>query len=67
MIKIMVNGKTVELEGRVSVLDLLTKQGIDLCDTFVGHNQVIVKREHLGDIVLQDGDIVEIIKITAGG
>ncbi|MDR1952558.1 MAG: sulfur carrier protein ThiS [Elusimicrobiota bacterium] len=67
MIRIKLNGKEEEIESNISISDLLKKQKIKLEGVFIGYNQSIVRQTQLNEIILKNGDALEIIRITAGG
>lgn len=66
-LRITLNGEPYELDGPLSVADLLTKLSIDPRRVAVEHNFAIVKRHLLADTVVSDGDRVEIVNFVGGG
>ncbi|MDR3244232.1 MAG: sulfur carrier protein ThiS [Elusimicrobiota bacterium] len=67
MIKIKVNGKEKEISDNISILNFLNENKINLEGVFIGYNGGIIRREKFNELILKDSDILEIIKIVAGG
>lgn len=64
---IMLNGDPFELDQPVSVADLLVRLAIDPRRVAVEHNRKILKREAFPEIVVREGDQVEIVNFVGGG
>jgi thiamine biosynthesis protein ThiS len=64
---ITLNGEPHELDGPLSIADLLTKLSIDPRRVAVEHNYTIVRRPLFADTPVQDGDRVEIVNFVGGG
>jgi sulfur carrier protein len=64
---ITLNGERFELDQRVSVTELLTKLEIDPRRVAVEHNLAILKRQTFPDVIVEDGDTVEIVNFVGGG
>ncbi|HZV52218.1 MAG TPA: sulfur carrier protein ThiS [Candidatus Dormibacteraeota bacterium] len=67
MIHLRVNGKTVELPGPTPLLDYVRSLGVDPRAIAVEINGEILSRDRYGDRVLQEGDVVEIVRMVGGG
>lgn len=67
MISLSVNGKRRELEGPVKLIDFLESSGVNLQFVAVAHNGDVVARERLEQVVLDDGDVVEVVRPVGGG
>ncbi len=65
--RVRINGAERELPEPMTVLQLLQERGIDPRVVVVEYNYEIVPRERYGEIVLQEGDNLEIVQMTAGG
>lgn len=64
---IQVNGENVEVAVGATIQDLLNQLGFGEKPVVVEHNrQALFPREHT-EKVISDGDLVEIVQITAGG
>ena len=64
---ITLNGEQFELDRPVSVTDLLTRLDIDPRRVAVEHNLAILKRQRFPEVVVTDGDTVEIVNFVGGG
>jgi thiazole synthase len=66
-VTITLNGDTHELDKPMSVSELLNRLDIDPRRVAVEHNLAIVKRQRFQDIIVADGDRVEIVNFVGGG
>ncbi len=64
---ITLNGDRFELEQPLSVTDLLTRLDIDPRRVAIEHNLAILKRQTFPEVVVKDGDTVEIVNFVGGG
>lgn len=64
---ITVNGKSENLEKKMSILDLLTLKGLDPNTVVVEYNADIVKKEEWGNIILKENDTLEVLRFVGGG
>ena len=64
---ITLNGEPYELDQPVSVTDLLTRLEIDPRRVAVEHNLAILKRQRFPEVVVGEGDTVEIVNFVGGG
>ena len=64
---ITLNGDRFELGGPVTVAELLTRLNIDARRVAVEHNLAVVKRLAFDDVVVREGDEVEIVNFVGGG
>ena len=67
MISLRINGRDVELPEPTSLGDYLAGLGIDPRGVAVELNERILERSELAQVVLQAGDVVEIVKMVGGG
>jgi thiamine biosynthesis protein ThiS len=67
VITLQVNGKQVDLDEATPLLRYLDKLGVDPRAVAVEHNGVIVERAKFQDVVLREGDQVEIVRMVGGG
>jgi thiamine biosynthesis protein ThiS len=67
VIQLQINGKKVELEKPTPLLDYLRKLGVDPRAVAVEHNGEIVERARFEQVVLNDRDQVEIVRMVGGG
>jgi sulfur carrier protein len=67
MIGVQVNGRRVELEEPTGLLAYLEKLGVSPRAVAVELNGVIIERSGYADAKLDDGDVVEIVRMVGGG
>ncbi len=67
MINLMVNGKVREVEESTSLESYLTAFGLDLKFVAVGYNGEVVKKESFDQVILREGDSLEIVRPVGGG
>ncbi len=67
MIALNVNGKKTEIEKSVSITDYLGTIGINPKLVVVELNYEIPDREKWSEIMLVDGDNIEVLKFIGGG
>lgn len=65
--KIKLNGKARELDGPMTVSDLLTADGYRPERIAVEINLAIIPKSEYGTTELSDGDVVEIVSFMGGG
>jgi thiamine biosynthesis protein ThiS len=66
-VKARINGKEVELDGPTRLLDYLAGLGLDARAVAVEHNGEILQRDRYEAAMLQDGDVLEIVRMVGGG
>ena len=64
---ITLNGEAHELDGPLSVADLLAKLSIDPRRVAVEYNYAILKRPLFADTIVHEGDRIEIVNFVGGG
>lgn len=64
---ITVNGKTTDLEGGITVTELLGRMGFVWPMLVVRVNGQLVKRDRFDDTTVSDGDTVDVIHMMSGG
>jgi thiamine biosynthesis protein ThiS len=64
---ITLNGEPYEIAQPLSVTDLLGRLDIDPRRVAIEHNLTIIKRHTFSDVVIADGDTVEIVNFVGGG
>ncbi|MDF1526867.1 MAG: sulfur carrier protein ThiS [bacterium] len=65
--EITVNGEKQELDGKITVGQLLEKLGIDPEAVIIERNLDILSLDDHGKTVLTEGDSIEIIRMVDGG
>jgi thiamine biosynthesis protein ThiS len=66
-LQITLNGEPYELEGPLSVADLLLQLSIDPRRVAVEHNYEILRRPLYADTLVHEGDRIEIVNFVGGG
>jgi thiamine biosynthesis protein ThiS len=64
---ITLNGERFELSQPVSVAGLLASLDIDARRVAVEHNLIIVKKQTYPEVIVSEGDTVEIVNFVGGG
>jgi thiamine biosynthesis protein ThiS len=65
--QIILNGEPYQLDQPLSVTDLLSQLEIDPRRVAVEHNLAILKRQRFPEVLVADGDTVEIVNFVGGG
>ncbi len=65
--RVRINGRERELPPATTLLQLLKERGLDPRMVVVEYNYEIIPRERYGEIVLREGDNLEIVQMVAGG
>ncbi len=65
--QITLNGERFELEEPLSVTALLARLDLDPRRVAIEHNRDIIKRHRYPEVVVGDGDTVEIVNFVGGG
>ena len=65
--QITLNGEPFELEQPLSLVALLEKLDIDARRVAIEHNLTIIKRQRFPEVMVADGDQVEIVNFVGGG
>ena len=66
-VQITLNGERFELERPVSIIALLARLDVDPRRVAVEHNLTILKRHRFPEVIVGDGDRVEIVNFVGGG
>jgi thiamine biosynthesis protein ThiS len=64
---ITLNGERFELDQPLSVTDLLARLEIDPRRVAIEHNLTIIRRHTFTDVIVKEGDTVEIVNFVGGG
>ena len=64
---ITLNGERFELDSPLTVAALLTRLDIDPRRVAVEHNLNIIKRQTYSDVLIGEGDRLEIVNFVGGG
>jgi thiamine biosynthesis protein ThiS len=66
-VTITLNGERFELDSPMSVAALLAQLDIDPRRVAVEHNLSIIKRQAYPDVLIGEGDTMEIVNFVGGG
>jgi thiamine biosynthesis protein ThiS len=64
---ITLNGERYEIDEPISVAGLLARLEIDPRRVAIEHNLTIIKRQTFTDVVIGEGDRIEIVNFVGGG
>jgi sulfur carrier protein len=67
VISLTVNGEKRKVEGPVRLTVFLETLDINLRYVAVAHNGTVLQRQKWSEVVLQDGDVLEIVRMVGGG
>ena len=67
MISLTVNGEKREIDGPTKLTAFLEMLDIDPRYVAVAHNGAVLQRQRWPEVVLQDGDVLEIVRMAGGG
>ncbi|HEY8491725.1 MAG TPA: sulfur carrier protein ThiS [Dehalococcoidia bacterium] len=67
MISLTVNGKQRHLAAAIPLTRFLAENGIDTRLIAVAVNGEVVRKADYASVTLQDGDVVEIVRMVGGG
>ena len=65
--QITLNGEPFEIDKPLSVVALLEQLDIDARRVAVEHNLTIIKRHRFPEVIVGDGDQIEIVNFVGGG
>ncbi|WP_295093220.1 sulfur carrier protein ThiS [Ruminococcus sp.] len=63
---VKINGELLDKNGK-SISDVLNEMGISVQRVAVELNEEIVPKANYNDTILNDGDIVEVVRFVGGG
>ena len=66
-ISVSVNGRPLELSADSTLPALLDALAVDRRVIAVAHNGDVIPRDRYDDVVLHDGDSVEVVRMVGGG
>jgi len=67
VITLTVNGEKRKLEGTVMLTAFLETLDINPRYVAVAHNGTVLQRQRWPEVVLRDGDVLEIVRMVGGG
>ncbi|MBI4282558.1 MAG: sulfur carrier protein ThiS [Chloroflexi bacterium] len=67
MITLTINGRRRKLEGPTPLIDFLRSSGVNIQFIAVARNGEVVERGRFSEVILDEGDEVEIVRPVGGG
>ena len=67
MLKLMVNGKPRDVEEHVDLVSFLISYDVNLEHVAVGYNGVVLEKDRFSEVLLREGDVLEIVRPVGGG
>ena len=67
MIRLVVNGKEREMEGNQDLVTFLESFGVNIQHIAVGYNGTVLEKDRFSETILQDGDVLEVVRPVGGG
>ena len=65
--EIILNGEPYKVDHPLTIVALLERLEIDARRVAVEHNLTIIKRHRFPDVIVDEGDQVEIVNFVGGG
>jgi thiamine biosynthesis protein ThiS len=66
-VTLKVNGESQTFDRSITIPDLLAALSIPVGSVVVERNREILHKEHFADVILENGDELEIIRFVGGG
>ena len=67
LLRIILNGREEELNEEMTIAQLIEARGINGTNIIVERNYELVKSQHWSEVLLQEGDRLEILRLVGGG
>ena len=67
MIVVIVNGKERQLEGPTNLQDYVESLDVNVNHIAVAHNGIVLRRQEMPSVTLEEGDRLEIVRAVGGG
>lgn len=64
---IILNGKKIELEKPMTIIELLELKGIEHEKVIIEYNYDILMREDWKNTILKEEDVIEVLRFVGGG
>lgn len=62
-----VNGKALEIEGPIPLVEFLKSNGVNIQFIAVAYNGDVLEREQFANVMLTEGDDLELVRPVGGG
>ena len=67
MIEITVNGNIAKLDQPININEFLVLEGFGDRSVAVAINSIVIRRTSFDETIINDGDVVEIVRPVGGG
>ena len=67
MIKVTINGKDHELPEPTPVSEYVATLGVEPKMIAIAHNGEVLRRDEWADVIVSDGDSLEVVRAVGGG
>ncbi|MCE2404956.1 MAG: sulfur carrier protein ThiS [Dehalococcoidia bacterium] len=67
MIALTVNGKPRYVDGSVDLVSFLKSYDVNLQHVAVGYNGIVLEKDRYPEVLLKEGDVLEIVRPVGGG
>ncbi|MCP5021053.1 MAG: sulfur carrier protein ThiS [bacterium] len=67
MNEIQVNGESRTFESAITIGQLLVELGVPVETTLVEHNRQVVPRTEFDSTRIEEGDVLELVRLVGGG
>ena len=67
MVDLVVNGKPRVLDKSVDLVSYLKSFGVNLQHVAVGYNGEVIRKDQYPEVILRNGDVLEIVRPVGGG
>ena len=67
MISVTINGDAKEFPGELSAKDMMVELGLPATKVALERNREVVPKSTYGDVIICDGDQLEIVHFIGGG
>jgi sulfur carrier protein len=65
--KTVLNGRSVEIEEKLSLLDLMLTYKVKMDAVIVSVNDKVLKPDELKETMVREGDRIELVSLVGGG
>jgi len=64
---VKINGKLQSLDKKIKLSELIFEKNLDVNKIVIEYNSEIVEKKYLPDILIKEGDTIEIVSFVGGG
>lgn len=67
MIRVTINGDARDFPGELSAMEMMATLGLPATKVALERNREVVPKSTYGDVIIRDGDQLEIVHFIGGG